>query len=67
MTDYVFLSTATVAIILVGLALLAMLATLTIGALGRSSGRSSIVTLFVSLAVIWMGAVLVVMLIKLSI
>jgi hypothetical protein len=64
MSDYVFLSTASVVIILVGVALLAMLATLTIGALGRS-GRGSTVALFVSLAVIWVGAVFVVMLIKL--
>ena len=69
MTDYVFLSAASVAAILAGvaaLAALAVLATLAIGALGRSGGCST-VALFVSLAVIWAGAVLVIVLIKLAI
>jgi hypothetical protein len=63
-TDHVFLSTASVAIILVGVALLA---TLTIGTLSRTSERGSIAAVPVSLAVIWVGAVFVVMLTKLMI
>ncbi len=63
MTDYVFLSTALVAAILTGVAMLAMLATFVVGALGQS-GRRFTVVLFVCLAVIWVGAVLVVVLIK---
>ncbi len=66
MTDYVFLSTASVAAILAGVAVLSMLATFAIGALGRS-GRRPTVALFVCLAAIWVGAVLVVVLIKLAI
>ncbi len=66
MTDYVFLSTASVAAILAGVAALAVLAKRVIGALGRS-GRGFTMALFVSLAVIWAGAVLVIVLIKLTI
>ncbi len=66
MTDYVFLSTASVTAILAGVAALAVLATLAIGALGRS-GRGFTMALFVSLAVIWAGAVLVIVLIRLKI
>ncbi len=66
MTDYVFLSTAFVAIILAGVALLAMLLTLAIGVLGQPE-RNYTATLFGLLAVIWAGAILVIVLIKLQI
>ena len=59
----VFLSTAVVAIILAGVALLAMLGTLAIGVLGQPE-RNYTVALFGLLAVIWAGAILVIILIK---
>ena len=65
MTDYVFLSTASVAIILAGVAMLTMLLTFAIGVLGRPE-RNYTVALFSCLAVIWAGAVLVIVLIKLQ-
>ena len=66
MTDYVFLSTAAVAIILAGVAMLTMLLTLAIRALGRPE-RNYTAALFSSLAVIWAGAIFVIVLIKLPI
>ena len=66
MTDYVFLSTAFVAIILAGVALLAMLLTLAIGVLGQPE-RNYGATLFGLLAGSWAGAILVIVLIKLQI
>jgi hypothetical protein len=66
MTDYVFLSTTSVAIILVGVAMLAMLATLALGIFGDPE-RNYTLLLFVSLAAIWATAILVVVLIKLPI
>jgi hypothetical protein len=59
MTDHVYLSTASVAIILVGVAILAMLTTLVLGAFGEPE-RSYKVVLFICLAVIWATAILVV-------
>ena len=66
MTDYVYLSTTSVAIILVGVALLAMLVALVLATLGEPE-RSYKVVLFVSLAAIWATAVLVVAFIRLPI
>ena len=66
MTDYVYLSTMSVAIILVGVALLAMLVTLALDTFGDPE-RSYRVVLFVSLAAIWAMAVLVVTFIRLPI
>jgi hypothetical protein len=66
MTDYVFLSTASVAVTLAGVAMLAMLLTLAIGVLGQPE-RNYTVALFSGLAVIWAGAILVIVLIKLQI
>ncbi len=66
MTDYVFLSTAAVAIILAGVALLAILLTFAIGVLGRPQ-RNYTVALFGGLGIIWAGAILVIVLIKLQI
>ncbi len=66
MTDYVFLSTASVAAILAGVAVLAVLTTFTLGTLGRS-GRRSTVAFLVCLAGIWAGAVCVIVLIKITI
>jgi len=66
MTDYVFLSTAAVAIILAGIAMLTMLLTFAIGVLGRPQ-RNYTVALFGCLAVIWAGAISVIVLIKLQI
>ena len=63
MTDDVFLSTASVAIILAGVASLAMLLTFAIGVLGRPE-RNYTVALFGCLALIWAGAVIVIVLIK---
>ena len=59
-TDYVYLSTTSVAIILVGVA---MLTTLVLGAFGEPE-RSHKVVLFVSLTAIWATAILVVVLIR---
>lgn len=58
MTDYIYLSTTSVAIILAGVALLAMLTTLVLGTFGEPE-RSHKVVLFVTLTVIWATAVLV--------
>ena len=66
MTDYIFLSTAAVAIILAGAALLAMLLTFAIGVLGRPQ-RTYTVALFGGLGIIWAGTILVIVLIKLQI
>jgi hypothetical protein len=66
MTDFVFLSTASVAIILAGVAVLTMLLTLAIWVLGRPE-RNYSVALFGSLALIWAGAISVIVLIKLQI
>ncbi len=65
MTDYVFLSTPAVAIILAGVAMLTMLLTFAIGVLGRPE-RNYTVALFGCLALIWAGAILVIVLIKLQ-
>jgi hypothetical protein len=65
MTDYVFLSTTAVAIILAGVAMLTMLLTFAIGVLGRPE-RNYTVALFGCLALIWAGAILVIVLIKLQ-
>ncbi len=66
MTDYIFLSTTAVAIILAGVAMLTMLLTFAIGVLGRPQ-RNYTVALFGCLALIWAGAILVIVLIKLQI
>ena len=66
MTDYVYLSTTSVAIILVGVAMLAMLVTLALDTFGDPE-RSYRVVLFVCLAAIWAMAVLVVAFIRLPI
>jgi hypothetical protein len=66
MTDYIFLSTASVALILAGVAMLTMLLTLAIGLLGRPE-RNYTVPLFSGLALIWAGAILAIVLIKLQI
>jgi hypothetical protein len=66
MIDQAFLSTTAVAIILAGVAMLTMLLTLAIGALSRPE-RNYTATLFGLLAVIWAGAILVIVLIKLQI
>jgi hypothetical protein len=63
MSDYGFLSTTSVAIILVGVAMLAMLTTLVLGTFGDPERSHKVVT-FVSLAAIWATAILVVILIK---
>jgi hypothetical protein len=63
MTDYGFLSTTSVAIILVGVAMLAMLTTLVLGTFGDPERSHKVVT-FVSLGAIWATAILVVILIK---
>jgi hypothetical protein len=65
MTDYVFLSTTAVAIILAGVAMLTMLLTFAIGVLGRPE-RNYTVALFSGLGIIWAGAILVIVLIKLQ-
>jgi MFS-type transporter involved in bile tolerance (Atg22 family) len=59
MTDYVFLSTTSVAIILVGVAVFAMLTALVLGTFGDPK-RSHKAVMFVSLTAIWATAVLVV-------
>jgi hypothetical protein len=64
MTDPVFLSTAAVAIILAGVAMRTMLLTLAIGALGRPE-RNYTAALFGCLGRIWVGAIFVIVLIKL--
>ena len=66
MTDHAFLSPAAVTIILAVVAMLAMLLTLAIGGLGRPE-RNYTVTLFGLLAVIWAGAIFMIVLIKLQI
>jgi hypothetical protein len=63
MTYQVFLSTAVVAIILAGAAMLAVLLTLVMGALGRPE-RTYTVTLFSGLGIIWAGVILVIVLLK---
>ena len=65
MTDYVFLSTASVAAILACVALLTVVAAFAVEVL-RRPGRGSTAALFGCLAAIWAGAVLVVILIKLG-
>ena len=62
----VFLSTAVVAIILAGVAMLTMLLTLAIGALGQPE-RNYSATLFGLLAGSWAGAIFMIVLIKLPI
>jgi hypothetical protein len=66
MTDYIYLSTTSVVIIVVGVALLAMLVTLALDTFGEPE-RSHKVVLFVCLTVIWAMAVLVVTFIRLPI
>ncbi len=66
MTDYTYLSTTSVAIILLGVAMVAMLTTLVLGAFGEPE-RSHKVVLFVSLAAIWTTAILVVSFVRLPI
>ena len=66
MTDYVYLSTMSVAIILVGVALLAMLVALALDTFGDPE-RSHKVVLSVCLTVIWTMAILVVAFIRLPI
>jgi hypothetical protein len=66
MIDYVFLSTTSVAIILVGVAMLAMLTTLVLGTFGDPE-RNYTAVQFMSLAAIWATAILVVVLIRLQI
>ena len=66
MIDQVLLSTAAVAIILAGVAMLAMLLTLALGALGQPE-RNYSATLFGLLAVILAGAIFVIVLIRLQI
>lgn len=66
MTDYVYLSTTSVAIIVVGVAMLAMLVTLALDTFGDPQ-RSYKVVLFVCLGAIWAMAVLVVTFIRLPI
>jgi hypothetical protein len=66
MTDYVFLSTASVAVILAGVAMLTTLLSLAIGLLGRAE-RNYTAALFSGLGIIWAGAILVIVLIKLQI
>jgi hypothetical protein len=66
MTNHAFLSTASVAIILAGVAMLSMLLTLAIGTLGRPE-RNYTVALFGCLALIWAGAISLIVLIKLQI
>ena len=66
MTDHVYLSATSVAMILVGVAMLAMLVALALGTYGNPE-RSYKVVLFVSLGVIWAAAILVVVSIRLPI
>jgi hypothetical protein len=66
MTYDVFLSTVAVATLLVGVAVLATLASLVLGAFGELD-RSYTVPLFGCLAVIWAMAGLVIVLIRLTI
>ena len=66
MTDRAFLSPAAVAIILAGVAMLAMLLTLAIGAWGQPE-RNYTAPVFGLLAVILAGASLAIVLIKLQI
>ena len=66
MTDYVYLSTASVALTLAGVAMLAVLVTLALDTFGDPE-RSYKVVLFVCLTVIWAMAILVVAFIRLTI
>ena len=66
MTDYVYLSTTGVAIILVGVALLAMIVTVALDTFGDPE-RLYRVVLFVCLGAIWAMAVLAVTIIRLSV
>ena len=66
MIDQVLLSTAAVAIILAGVAMLTTLLSLAIGLLGRPE-RNYSATLFGLLAGIWVGAIFVIVLIRLQI
>ena len=66
MTDHVYLSTTSVAMILVGVAMLTMIVTLALDAFGEPE-RSYTGVLFVSLGVIWAAAILVVVSIRLPI
>jgi hypothetical protein len=63
MTYGSFLSTASVAAILAGVALLAVLSALTLAPFERFGGRS-VVALLICLLAIWAGAVFTILLIK---
>ena len=66
MTDYGYLSTTSVAMILVSVAMLTMIVALSLDAFGEPE-RSYTGVLFVSLGVIWTAAILVVVFIRLPI
>ena len=66
MTSGVFLSPASVVAILAGVALLAVLSALTLAPLGRYE-RRYVAALWVCLVAIWAGAVLIIVLIRLTI
>ena len=66
MTDHVYLSTTSVAMILVGVAMLTMFVALALDTFGEPE-RSYKVVLFASLGVIWAAAILVVVSIRLPI
>jgi hypothetical protein len=64
MTSGVYLSTASVAAILAGVALLAVLSAFTVAPFGRYGRRRYIVAFLVCLVAIWAGAVLIIVLIR---
>ena len=66
MTSGVFLSPASVVAILAGVALLAVLSALTLAPLGRYE-RRYVAALWVCLVAIWAGAVLIIVLIRLTV
>ncbi len=66
MTSGVFLSPASVVAILAGVALLAVLSALTLAPLGRYE-RRYVAAFLVCLVAIWVGVVVVIVLIKLTI
>jgi hypothetical protein len=65
MTSGVFLSTTSVVAILAGVALLAVLSALTLAPLGRYAGRY-VAAFWVCLVGIWAGAVVAIVLIRLT-
>ena len=67
MSSGVFLSPASVVAILAGVALLAVLSALTLAPLGRYAGRYHVAALWVCLVGIWVGAVVAIVLIRLTI